>query len=403
MRSSFASSRDSRDAKGRKLKLSQRGDPEKRPILTRIYGMVGCLIVSLALIALLIVLQKKLPSGAASDFHIPVRRDVETSVLERQEHVRKEKMRIPAAPIQPRGRFAPPLTFAPTPTIAPIVERQGRFGGSVPIGNLTGIHFATPFPTPTGTTCINGTSMDIECTVIPIIFEKAKRQDLTPDTSCYTTVLGDCPTTSTITVNSCSVILEQCTFTETNVDLGPQQVCSNSTITEPSCTLSTSTPTPTPPSVTIIPVNSCVSILEECSYTVLNVDIGPQQVCSNSTITQSECILTTSTPTPAVSNNSCMATSTSCTTTGDVDRGIGTSCATLSSSIPGCGITTNSCMATSTSCITVGDVDKGFETSCGTTSTSIPGCGITTTPSPTVSSNSCMSTSTSCTTVGDFS
>ena len=68
---------------------SERGDPEKRPILTRIYGMVGCLIVSLALIALLIVLQKKLPSGAASDFHIPVRRDVETSVLERQEHVRK--------------------------------------------------------------------------------------------------------------------------------------------------------------------------------------------------------------------------------------------------------------------------------------------------------------------------
>jgi hypothetical protein len=68
---------------------SERGDPEKRPILTRIYGMVGCLIVSLALIALLIVLQKKLPSGAASNFHIPVRREVESSVLERQEDVLK--------------------------------------------------------------------------------------------------------------------------------------------------------------------------------------------------------------------------------------------------------------------------------------------------------------------------
>src|ERR1700686_1276085 len=129
-------------------------------------------------------------------------------------------MRIPAAPIQRRGRFAPPLTVAPTPTIAPIVERQGRFGGSAPIEVLTGIHFATTFPTPTGTTCINGTSMDIECTVTPIIFEKAKRQELTPDTSCNTTILGDCPTTSTITVDSCSVILEQCTFTEINVDLG---------------------------------------------------------------------------------------------------------------------------------------------------------------------------------------
>jgi hypothetical protein len=51
--------------------------------------MVGCLIVSLALIALLIVLQKKLPSGAASNFHIPVRREVESSVLERREDVLK--------------------------------------------------------------------------------------------------------------------------------------------------------------------------------------------------------------------------------------------------------------------------------------------------------------------------
>ncbi len=95
MRSSFASSRQSRDSQGRKLKLSreyqlphkqlrmlitsnlERGDPEKRPILTRIYGMIGCLIVSLLLIVILIILQKELPDGAGSYFHIPVRRDLD--------------------------------------------------------------------------------------------------------------------------------------------------------------------------------------------------------------------------------------------------------------------------------------------------------------------------------------
>ena len=58
------------------MKYLERGDPEKRPFLTRIYGMVGCLIVSLVLIVVLIILQKKLPDGAGSYFHIPVRRDL---------------------------------------------------------------------------------------------------------------------------------------------------------------------------------------------------------------------------------------------------------------------------------------------------------------------------------------
>ncbi|KAH7390032.1 hypothetical protein BKA64DRAFT_710589 [Cadophora sp. MPI-SDFR-AT-0126] len=273
MRSSFASSRNSRDSKGRKLKLSQRGDPEKRPILTRIYGMVGCLIVSLALIALLIVLQKKLPDGVNSNFHIPVRRDIEGSIVERQEDILKVEKRISAAPIQRRGRFAPPMTIAPTPppttTIAPVVERQDLFGGLAPIEILTGVTLITTAPAlPTGTNCVSGTSVDVECTVIPIIF-KAKR-DLTPDTSCYTTVLGTCPTTTTIEVNSCTVVLERCDFTVVNVDLGPQEVCSNQTITRRACTLSTSTPTSTPPTVTTIPINSCVSVLEQCAFTVIN-------------------------------------------------------------------------------------------------------------------------------------
>jgi hypothetical protein len=55
---------------------TERGDPEKRPFLTRIYGMVGCMIVSLVLIVVLVILQKKLPDGAGSYFHIPLRRDL---------------------------------------------------------------------------------------------------------------------------------------------------------------------------------------------------------------------------------------------------------------------------------------------------------------------------------------
>jgi hypothetical protein len=117
MRSSFASSRQSRDSKGRKLKLSreyqlphkqlrmliinnlERGDPEKRPILTRIYGMIGCLIVSLVLIVILIILQKKLPDGAGSYFHIPVRRDLEAisarESAQRQEDGLRGTLNIP--------------------------------------------------------------------------------------------------------------------------------------------------------------------------------------------------------------------------------------------------------------------------------------------------------------------
>jgi hypothetical protein len=77
----------------------ERGDPEKRPILTRIYGMVGCLIVSLVLIVILVILQKKLPDGAGSYFHIPVRRDLEAisarESAQRQEDGLKSTLNTP--------------------------------------------------------------------------------------------------------------------------------------------------------------------------------------------------------------------------------------------------------------------------------------------------------------------
>jgi hypothetical protein len=83
---------------------SERGDPQKRPFLTRIYGMVGCLIVSLALIVLLVILQKKLPHGGGSYFHIPVRRDLETSVVvheavQRQNNVVKSTLSFPSSEV----------------------------------------------------------------------------------------------------------------------------------------------------------------------------------------------------------------------------------------------------------------------------------------------------------------
>ncbi len=69
----------------------ERGDPEKRPFLTRIYGMVGCLIVSLVLIVVLVILQKKLPDGAGSYFHIPVRRDLGNENLQPRDVAREGK------------------------------------------------------------------------------------------------------------------------------------------------------------------------------------------------------------------------------------------------------------------------------------------------------------------------
>jgi preprotein translocase subunit SecG len=46
--------------------------------------MVGCMIVSLVLIVVLVILQKKLPDGAGSYFHIPLRRDLGSADFESQ-------------------------------------------------------------------------------------------------------------------------------------------------------------------------------------------------------------------------------------------------------------------------------------------------------------------------------
>jgi preprotein translocase subunit SecG len=53
--------------------------------------MVGCMIVSLVLIVVLVILQKKLPDGAGSYFHIPLRRDLGNANLESQNGREGEK------------------------------------------------------------------------------------------------------------------------------------------------------------------------------------------------------------------------------------------------------------------------------------------------------------------------
>jgi hypothetical protein len=70
----------------------ERGDPQTRPMLTRLYGLIGCLIVSLSLIVLLIILEKKLPDGSKSNFHIPVRRDLEATSLEQELEERQDQV-----------------------------------------------------------------------------------------------------------------------------------------------------------------------------------------------------------------------------------------------------------------------------------------------------------------------
>lgn len=65
--------------------------------------MIGCLIVSLALIVFLVILQKRLPDGAKSDFHLPVRRDVGEALLDKQVVGQREKVI--------KGTWAPFHTF----------------------------------------------------------------------------------------------------------------------------------------------------------------------------------------------------------------------------------------------------------------------------------------------------
>lgn len=52
-----------------------RGNPSVRPMLTRIYGMLGCLAVTLFFIGLMVFLEKTLPDGSKSEFHPTWRRD----------------------------------------------------------------------------------------------------------------------------------------------------------------------------------------------------------------------------------------------------------------------------------------------------------------------------------------
>ncbi|KAE8451131.1 hypothetical protein EG329_004803 [Mollisiaceae sp. DMI_Dod_QoI] len=59
----------------RKVKLSHRGNPSARPMLTRVYGMLGGLAFTFFFIGLLIFLEKTLPDGSKSQFHATWRRD----------------------------------------------------------------------------------------------------------------------------------------------------------------------------------------------------------------------------------------------------------------------------------------------------------------------------------------
>lgn len=53
-----------------------RGNPSARPLLTRIYGTLGCLAITCFFIGLMVFLEKTLPDGSKSQFHPTWKRDV---------------------------------------------------------------------------------------------------------------------------------------------------------------------------------------------------------------------------------------------------------------------------------------------------------------------------------------
>lgn len=63
------------------------GNPTARPWLVRIYGMVGCLAITLAFIGIIVWLQKKLPDGSKSQFHPTWKRDANLDALEARANV----------------------------------------------------------------------------------------------------------------------------------------------------------------------------------------------------------------------------------------------------------------------------------------------------------------------------
>lgn len=63
------------------------GNPAARPWLVRIYGMVGCLAMTLAFIGIIVWLEKKLPDGSKSQFHPTWRRDAHFDTLETRANV----------------------------------------------------------------------------------------------------------------------------------------------------------------------------------------------------------------------------------------------------------------------------------------------------------------------------
>lgn len=65
-----------------------RGNPSARPMVTRIYGMLGCLVITCFFIGLMVFLEKTLPDGSKSKFHPTWRRDL--YIWPRQDNVSNE-------------------------------------------------------------------------------------------------------------------------------------------------------------------------------------------------------------------------------------------------------------------------------------------------------------------------
>jgi hypothetical protein len=158
--------------------------------------MLGCLIVTLVLIAVIIVLQKTLPDGSKSNFHPSWRRNVDhiplaprdTSFMEERGHALN-------------GRSASPTPSPQIPAARAVARTSASISSAIVTSTLspTFIELAFPtalpevarlFPSIKIPTCFTST---VSCTTYNQIVKLGKRQ---LETDCYTSLIyAPCATT----------------------------------------------------------------------------------------------------------------------------------------------------------------------------------------------------------------
>ncbi|KAF8851580.1 hypothetical protein BDZ45DRAFT_750539 [Acephala macrosclerotiorum] len=330
----------------RKVKLSRRGNPSTRPMLTRIYGMLGCLAVTLFFIGLLVFLEKTLPDGSKSQFHPTWRRDNSLEPRIKAEVGERGLVFLPAtvtsaAPISTAAParalftlapvFNPSLIFAlpcvTTQTDCSTVNVPGKLRArynEVQCSTYTETVACSPSPTPTPTPTAAHFSL---ITFNPILFNPSLFAS-----SCSSTEV----TCSTVNVPGklrlrynqveCTTLTETfaCPTTPT-----PTSVPTTSSVSITSAPIITSSPS----SSTSVSVDPCVTSFEECSDSVCFTYYSTAASCEATTTSSPPIITSPPSSSTSVSVDPCITSFEECSDS---------VCFTQYSTLSGCGVTSTS-------------------------------------------------------------